>query len=205
MTPTAARPDRDDDALAARKQALRAAAKAVRRQAAAADRAAGGRAAMALCALFLESGAATGDSIVSGYWPMGDEVDSRPLLEALAALGCRLVLPAMRGPDQPLDFRCWSPGDPLVAAGFGTREPAADRPVFDPQILLVPLLAFDAEGYRLGYGGGFYDRSLARLRSAGDVLAVGLAYADQQVESLPRDANDQKLDWLVTERALIRL
>ena len=205
MSSTASRHDGDDDSLAARKKQLRASAKAARRAAAASDRAAGGQAATALSELFLASGAATEGRVVSGYWPMGDEMDPRPLLGALAALGCRLVLPALRGPDQPLDFRRWSPGEPLVAAGFGTQEPAVDQPCLDPQVLLVPLLAFDAEGYRLGYGGGFYDRSLARLRAAGDILAVGIAFADQQVDRVPRDDNDQRLDWLVTERALIRL
>jgi 5-formyltetrahydrofolate cyclo-ligase len=122
---------------------------------------------------------------------------------ALHSLGHRLVLPAIRAAGEPLDFRAWQPGEPLVPAGFGTQEPAATAPSVAPSVLLVPLLAFDAAGYRLGYGGGFYDRSLALLRAAGDTLAVGLAYADQQVAAVPREATDQPLDLVVTERRVI--
>ncbi|NIA70501.1 5-formyltetrahydrofolate cyclo-ligase [Pelagibius litoralis] len=183
---------------------MRTAAKAARKAAAEADRAAGGRAAAALRDLFMAHDMALADTVVSAYWPMGDEMDPRPLLQALAAVGCRLALPALRGPGRPLDFRAWAPGDPLFPAGFGTEEPAAESPLLEPQVLLVPLLAFDALGYRLGYGGGFYDRSLALLRTRGDILALGLAFSAQQVGQVPRDGNDQKLDGLVTEKAVIR-
>ncbi len=194
----------DGDNLAAQKHALRRATKSIRRKAAAADRAVGGQAAHRLRDRFLEAAPALAGFVVSGYWPMGDEIDPRPLLQALSAAGCRLALPALRGPGQALDFRAWTPGDALVPAAFGTQEPAPDTPVLRPRLLLVPLLAFDAEGYRLGYGGGFYDRSLASLRAQGDILAVGLAFATQAVAAVPRDGNDQRLDWLVTERAVIR-
>ena len=110
----------------------------------------------------------------------------------------------MRGPGAPLDFRSWQPGDALVAAAFGTQEPAAGQASVEPEILLVPLLAFDARGYRLGYGGGFYDRSLAWLRRRGDILVIGLAYAGQQVDRVPQDENDQRLDWVVTDQAVIK-
>jgi 5-formyltetrahydrofolate cyclo-ligase len=141
--------------------------------------------------------------VVSAYWPLGDEIDPRPLMEALHLRGHRLALPAIRAAGRPLDFRAWLPGDPLISAGFGIQEPAATAPSVAPRVLLVPLLAFDAAGYRLGYGGGFYDRSLALLRAAGDTLAVGLAYADQQVAAVPREATDQPLDLVVTERGVI--
>ena len=191
-------------ALEAAKARLRGTAKASRKAAAAADRAAGVTAAAALRDRFLAAFAPEAGTVVSGYWPMGDEMDPRPLLAALADAGCALALPALRGPGQALDFRAWAPGDPLVPAAFGTSEPAADKALLQPKVLLVPLLAFDRAGYRLGYGGGFYDRSLAFLRSRGDTLAVGLAYAAQEVAEVPRDRNDQRLDGLVTEQAALR-
>ncbi|MGF1595052.1 MAG: 5-formyltetrahydrofolate cyclo-ligase [Kiloniellaceae bacterium] len=194
------------------KRRLRADAKAARAAAAAADRAAGGPSATALRDLALAAldralpAAAEGASgiVVSAYWPMGDEIDPRPLMLALAGRGHPLALPALRGAGRPLDFRAWSPGDVLEAAAFGTQEPAARAPLLQPRVLLVPLLAFDAAGYRLGYGGGFYDRSLALLRGSGDILAVGLAFAAQQVAAVPREATDQALDLVVTERAVLR-
>ncbi len=191
-------------ALQAAKQDLRLAAKTARKQAAAADRVAGAPAAKAVSDLFLSELRPEPDSIVAGYWPMGDEMDPRPLLEGLAATGCSLALPALQGPEKPLLFRAWAPGKPLFPAAFGTHEPDPAQPLRTPLILLVPLLAFDAQGYRLGYGGGFYDRSLAQLRPRGDTLAVGLAFSAQQVERVPRDGNDQRLDWLVTEKGVIR-
>ncbi len=190
--------------LQAAKQELRLAAKATRKQAAAADRAAGATAAKAVSDLFLAELRPEPGSIVAGYWPMGDEMDPRPLLQSLASLGCSLALPALQGAEKPLLFRAWAPGEPLFPAAFGTEEPDAAQPLRTPLILLVPLLAFDAQGYRLGYGGGFYDRSLAQLRPKGDTLAVGLAFSAQQVERVPRDGNDQRLDWLVTENGVIR-
>jgi 5-formyltetrahydrofolate cyclo-ligase len=195
-------------ALQDEKRTMRAAARAARGAAAAADRAAadrgaGGPAAGALCERLLAEVPLAGRRVASGYWPMGDEIDPRPLMEVLAQHGLRLALPAIRAAGQPLDFRAWQPGDALQPAGFGTQEPAADAALLQPDLLLVPLLAFDAAGYRLGYGGGFYDRSLARLRAAGDILAVGLAYAAQQVAAVPREATDQPLDLVVTEREVV--
>jgi 5-formyltetrahydrofolate cyclo-ligase len=141
--------------------------------------------------------------VISGYWPLGDEIDPRPLLQALAGRGLPLALPAIRAAGEPLDFRAWRPGDALRPARFGTREPLPEAPLVQPGLLLVPLLAFDAAGYRLGYGGGFYDRSLALLRRTGDILAVGLAYAAQQVAAVPREATDQALDLVVTEAGVV--
>ena len=185
------------------KRRLRSAAKAARAAAAAADRAAKGDAAAVLRDQFLASVPLAEEVVVSGYWPMGDEIDPRPLLEALAVRGHRLALPAIRAAAAPLDFRAWQPGDDLRPAGFGTHEPLSNAEELRPGLLLVPLLAFDAAGYRLGYGGGFYDRSLALLRGAGDILAVGLAFAAQQVAAVPREATDQPLDLVVTEEGVI--
>ena len=153
-----------------------------------------------LSAVALPSAAA-----VSAYWPMGSELDPRPLMQALDGRGHGLALPVVAGAGRPLVFRAWMPGDPLRPAAFNTREPGPDKAVMTPRVLLVPLLAFDRAGYRLGYGGGFYDRTLAGLRAAGTALAVGLAFAGQEVESVPRDVNDRRLDWVVTEAEAIRM
>ena len=185
------------------KRLLRSTARVTRAAAAAADSAAGGPAAAALRDRVLAAVDPAPGTVAAAYWPLGDEIDPRPLMTALHERGLRLALPAIRAAGAPLDFRAWQPGDALQAAGFGTREPLAAAPLLRPALLLVPLLAFDAAGYRLGYGGGFYDRSLALLRAAGDTLAVGLAYADQQVAAVPREATDQPLDLVVTERDVI--
>ena len=142
---------------------------------------------------------------VSAYWPMGSELDPRPLMQALDGRGHGLALPVVAGAGRPLVFRAWTPGDPLRPAAFNTREPGPDKAEVTPRVVLVPLLAFDRAGYRLGYGGGFYDRTLAGLRAAGTALAVGLAFAGQEVESVPRDVNDRRLDWIVTEAEAIRI
>jgi len=102
-------------------------------------------------------------------------------------------------------FRAWRPEDPLEPAGFGTRVPLENQPELTPEFLIVPLLAFDRAGYRLGYGGGFFDRSLARLKDMGTTLAVGVAYAAQEVADVPRDSHDQPVDWIVTEAEAIRV
>lgn len=185
------------------KRQMRAEARRARAAAAAADRAAGAPAAAALRDHLLAAVPLAGRRVASGYWPMADEIDPRPLMSALSERGLRLALPAIRAAGEPLDFRAWQPGDALQPAGFGTREPGPDAPMLQPDLLLVPLLAFDAAGYRLGYGGGFYDRSLARLRAAGDILAVGLAYATQRVAAVPREATDQPLDLVVTEEGVV--
>jgi 5-formyltetrahydrofolate cyclo-ligase len=141
-------------------------------------------------------------SRVSAYWPMGDEIDPRPLIEDLHAAGCAIGLPVIAGKGLPLLFRRWTPETRFVPGGFKTQVPEPGNPELLPEILIVPLLAFDRGGYRLGYGGGFYDRTLARLRALGPVTAIGFAYAGQEVEAVPRAEYDQRLDWLATERAV---
>ena len=139
---------------------------------------------------------------VSGYWPIGTEIDPRPALEALARHG-PVGLPVVEGRTRPLAFRRWRPGEALVPGGFGTSVPKADAPI-TPEVLIVPLLAFDRRGHRLGYGGGFYDRTLAALRACGPVLAVGFAFAAQRVEALPTEPTDAALDMIVTEGGIVR-
>lgn len=141
---------------------------------------------------------ASGDT-VSAYWPMGNEFDVRPLLGALDEMGCVCALPVVGPRTEPLKFRRWRRGDVLVPAGFGTHEPAEHAAPVTPMLLLVPLLAFDDAGFRLGYGAGYYDRTLHALRAAGEVCAVGVAFEAQRVDAVPREAHDQPLDWVVTE------
>ena len=147
------------------------------------------------------------DTVVSAFWPTPGELDLRPLLEALHARGCVCALPVVVARNTPLVFRSWVPDTPLVTSRFGIAEPGPERPAVRPQQALVPLLAFDDDGYRLGYGGGFYDRTLAALRAdgAGPLLAIGVGLEAQRRPSLPREAFDARLDWLLTEEGVWRV
>lgn len=142
---------------------------------------------------------------VSGYWPMPGEMDPRPLMEDMAVRGHPLCLPVVQGRGRPLLFRAWRRGDPLVPGALGILAPGSTAPSLVPGLLLVPLLAFDRQGFRLGHGAGYYDMTLAGLRAAGTVLAVGIAYAGQEVARVPREAHDEPLDWVVTEGEAIRI
>jgi 5-formyltetrahydrofolate cyclo-ligase len=133
-------------------------------------------------------------AIVSGYWPINDEIDIRPLLHALAGRGHPIALPVTGRRGEALVFRAWRPGEPLMAGRFGTSHPAG--PEVTPDVLLMPLLAFDGQGNRLGYGGGFYDRTVSRLPGA---LRIGCGYAVQELDSLPTGPYDQKLHAIATE------
>ena len=149
---------------------------------------------------FLDRVGASEARIVSGYWPIRGELDPRPLLAELGRRGARRALPAVTGRGRPLEFREWTPGDPLAKGEFGIREPVPGARVVAPEVLIVPLLAFDGRGHRLGYGGGYYDRTIRSLRrGAAHCLAVGFAYAGQEVDAVPRDETDERLDWVVTE------
>ncbi len=142
---------------------------------------------------------------VAGYWPMADEIDVRPLMIRLFEDGRKVALPVVVAPSEPLVFRRWQPGMALEAGGFGTRHPGPEAPEIVPGILLVPLLAFDDRGFRLGWGGGFYDRTLSRLRAAGDITAVGIAYQGQKVDSVPHSSNDEPLDRVVTDEEILEI
>ena len=139
---------------------------------------------------------------VAGYVPIRSEIDPMPLLEACAKAGCATCLPTTPKPGEALIFRAWQIGAPLVAGLYGTSEPPQDAPIRTPNLLLVPLLAFDRAGYRLGYGGGFYDRSLAGLRPRG-VVAIGIAYAGQEIPQVPRESHDAPLDGILTESGFL--
>jgi 5-formyltetrahydrofolate cyclo-ligase len=137
-------------------------------------------------------------AIVSGFAAIRDEIDPAALLARLAADGYRLALPVMQGKGRPLVFRQWAPGDAMGNAMWGIAEPLPDKPVLEQDVVLAPLLAFDSAGYRLGYGGGFYDRSLERLRATKPVVAVGIAYDELEVDAVPHHRYDQRLDWVLT-------
>lgn len=142
---------------------------------------------------------------VSAFWPMGTEIDTRPLLASLQEAGHRTALPVVAAKASPLIFRNWSPGDALVDGGFGTSVPPVDCEEVLPDVLFVPLLAFDSSGYRLGYGGGFYDRTLEKLRALkAGVLAIGVAFSGQRVDTVARGPHDQPLDGVATEAGLMR-
>ena len=162
----------------------------------------GPQAAAALAAMAANLGVRAGQ-VVAAYWPMGDELDPRPLLERLEGMGCRLALPVVAARGQPLDFRAWAMGDPLEPGLHGTTHPLASAPPVTPDLVLVPLLAFDRRCFRLGYGGGYYDRTLESLRRHAQVRAIGIGFAAQQVEAVPTDAHDQRLDAIATEQGLI--
>ena len=181
------------------KQALRAVLRARRAKAARSA----GAAAADLAERFLQAVPVPPGAVVAGYLPIGDEIDVCPLLRRLAGQGCRIALPAVTGRRAPLAFRQWEEGGRLVDGPFGTREPPAGTPELLPGVLILPLVAFDRRGYRLGYGGGYYDRTLAVLRRREKALAVGVGFATQEVAAVPRGRHDQRLDWIVTEREAI--
>lgn len=141
--------------------------------------------------------------IAAAYWPMRSEIDPRPLMGRLARAGWRLGLPVTpaRSVAAPLVFRAWRPGDGLADHAFGMQEPHPHAEIVRPDLVLVPLLAFDGRGHRLGYGAGHYDRTLAALRATGAVRAIGLAFEGQRVEAVPVGPHDQPLDAILTERA----
>ena len=141
--------------------------------------------------------------IVSVFLPIRDEPDTRPLLAALAEAGFATALPVTPPRGQPLRFRAWRIGESLAAGRFGTAEPPPESPEREPDLLFVPLAAFDRRGFRLGYGAGYYDGALERLRRSKSVLAVGVAFAAQEVARVPTEPHDQRLDALVTEHGLI--
>lgn len=136
--------------------------------------------------------------VLAGYMPMRTEIDPLP---AMAAHQGPVGVPVIVAKAAPLRFREWSPGCRLIEGAFRARIPEEGGWV-EPEVLIVPMLAFDARGYRLGYGGGFYDRTLEQLRAQGPVLAVGFAFAAQEVAKVPTDAFDQRLDSVVTEKGV---
>ena len=140
------------------------------------------------------------NQVVSGFHPYLSEISTLPLLAKLVDEGWITALPVVIGKELPLLFRRWARGDVMVSGLWDIQIPADTAPEVEPDVLLVPMLAFDRKGYRLGYGGGFYDRTLAKLRAFKKVTAIGVAYAGQEVDAVSHDAHDQPLDWIMTEK-----
>ena len=184
--------------LETQKKALRAAALAQRDALSGEHRTA---AAQAIAARGLPSGISS-QSIIAGYSPVRSEIDPTPLMQILAAQGGRLALPVVTARDQPLIFRAWNIHDSLQLGAFGILEPLPDADEVIPEIVLVPLAAFDRSGHRIGYGGGYYDRSLARLRAKGEITAIGLGFSVQEIAAISAMPHDVALDYVLTETQL---
>jgi 5-formyltetrahydrofolate cyclo-ligase len=144
-------------------------------------------------------------TIVSGFMPLKTEINPLPLMRKLGERGAQLALPAIAGRGKPLTMRAFAFGDELSTGQWGIREPKPDAPEVAPNILLVPLLAFDRSGHRIGYGAGYYDMTIAKFRAMKPVIAAGIAFAAQEIEQVPVTPRDARLDLVLTERAVIDL
>jgi 5-formyltetrahydrofolate cyclo-ligase len=189
------------DSIHEQKQALRRIMRARRAEASARLP----EAAVALRDTFLRNMELPPSSLVAVTVAHDGEIDPAPLAEALLAQGHGLCLPVVAGPKQIMIFRAWRPDQPLSPGAFGIPEPPASAPTVEPGVLFVPLLAFDRRGNRLGQGGGFYDRTLARLRQKEGVLAIGLGFAAQETSVVPAGPHDERLDVIATEKEIFRV
>jgi 5-formyltetrahydrofolate cyclo-ligase len=144
-------------------------------------------------------------AIVSGFSPMKTEINPIPLLRRLADAGAQLALPAIAGRGKPLIMRAWKFGDPFKAGQWGIREPVPEAPEVAPDILIVPLACFDRAGHRIGYGAGYYDMTIKALRARKKVIAIGVAFAVQEIPLVPATERDERLDLVLTEREVIDL
>jgi 5-formyltetrahydrofolate cyclo-ligase len=142
-------------------------------------------------------------AVVSGYSPLKSEISPVPLMRKLADAGAKLALPVVVARGKPLTMRAWAFGDALGSGQWGIREPKPEAPEVFPDILVVPLAVFDRAGYRIGYGAGYYDMTIARLRKMKPVVAIGIAFAAQEMQDLPRTERDERLDFIMTEREVI--
>ena len=141
--------------------------------------------------------------IVSGFMPMKTELNPMPLMRKLAAAGAQLALPVIDRRGTPLIMRAFKFGDALKGGQWGIREPLPDAPQVNPDILIVPMAAFDRAGHRIGYGAGYYDMTIRALRAKKKVVAVGVAFAVQEIPLVPATERDERLDFLMTERETI--
>ena len=149
--------------------------------------------------------AITPGTVVSGFSALKSEINPVPLMRALADQGAQLALPVVAGKGKPLIMRAWSFGEPLDSGVWGIREPKPEAPEVAPDILIVPLLAFDRTGNRIGYGAGYYDLTIGKLRAMKPTVAIGIAFAAQQIDAVPVTPRDARLDLVLTEREIIDL
>jgi 5-formyltetrahydrofolate cyclo-ligase len=189
----------NSDDIAAAKADLRKSATARRDALPAALR---GQAAQAIAARGLPVEVKPG-AIVSGFSPLKSEINPVPLMRRFTDAGAALALPVVKGRGHPLTMRAWSFGAPLNTGQWGIREPPPEAPEVFPDMLIVPLLAFDRRGFRIGYGAGYYDMTLARLRGMKPVVAMGIAFATQEVADVPISPRDARLDLVLTEQEVI--
>ena len=183
-----------DETIEKAKAALRTTAHANRAALTAEERA---EAAKLVTRHFFDSVNLAPTDVVAAYWRIRDELDCQPILIGLMDSDYTVVLPVVMGPDQPLDLRVWEQGASLYEAGFGTLAPSELAPRREPDVVLMPLLGFDKHGTRLGYGGGYYDRTLAAMHKTPRL--VGLAFAAQELDEIPREPHDVPLDTIITE------
>ena len=144
----------------------------------------------------------TAGMVVSGYSPIRNEIDPAPLMQKLASMGAKLALPAVVSRGKSLIFRAWSPRDRLVLGPLGIPEPSPAATGLVPDVMLVPLAAFDATGHRIGYGAGHYDYTFAHLRKQKAVIGIGLAFATQEIDGMPALSHDVPLDYVLTEKRM---
>jgi 5-formyltetrahydrofolate cyclo-ligase len=142
-------------------------------------------------------------AVVSGFMPMKSEINPLPLMKRLGEAGAQLALPVVMGRGKPLTMRGWTYGAPLESGVWGIKQPGVDAPEVFPDILLVPLAAFDRSGHRIGYGAGYYDMTIARLKAMKPVVTLGLAFAAQEIPAVPDEAWDVPLDFILTEQDVI--
>jgi 5-formyltetrahydrofolate cyclo-ligase len=142
-------------------------------------------------------------TIVSGFIPMRSEINPIPLMQMLTSRGVKLALPVVVGGGQPLTMRAWNFDEPLQSGVWGIKEPKPGAPEVDPDILIVPLAAFDRSGHRIGYGAGYYDKTINRLRALKPITAIGIAFATQEIPAVPATPRDARLDLVLTEREII--
>src|SRR5262249_16398270 len=178
---------------------LRQQALAIRDELSPAQRAAGAQA-IAVRPFPVKIGRGT---IVSGFSPMRSEINPVPLMRKLADDGATLALPAIVGRGKPLIIRAWTFGDPMATGQWGIREPIPEAPEVDPDILIVPLAAFDRAGHRIGYGPGYYDMTINALRAKKPITAIGIAFAAQEIPQVPATERDARLDLVLTEREVL--
>ena len=183
-----------DETIEEAKAALRIRARAAR---ALLDNDERAEAARVVAGHFFDGIAISAGDVVDAYWRIRDELDCQPILVKLMDSNQTVVLPVVLGPEQPLDLRVWEQGASLYESGFGTLAPSELAPRAEPDIVIMPLLGFDGNGTRLGYGGGYYDRTLAAMTRKPRL--VGLAFAAQELDSIPREPHDVPLDAVVTE------